>query len=62
MISLGFVTSAEFIERYCDQTEYFILPIALEVDFNMYQEIINLVVSRRRYLEESGYFDRKKDD
>ncbi len=62
MISLGFVTSAEFIERYCDETEYFILPIALEVDFNMYQEIINLVVSRRRYLEESGYFDRKKDD
>ena len=32
MISLGFVTSNEFIERYCDETEYFILPIAVEVD------------------------------
>ncbi|HPX25371.1 MAG TPA: hypothetical protein PLG87_01085, partial [Treponemataceae bacterium] len=31
MISLGFVTKPEFIERYCDETEYFILPIALEV-------------------------------
>ncbi len=62
MISLGFVTSAEFIERYCDETEYFIFPIALEVDFNMYQELINLVMSRRAYLEQSGYFDRKKDE
>ena len=33
MISLGFVTQPEFIERYCDETEYFILPIALEVDY-----------------------------
>lgn len=61
MISLGFVTSAEFIERYCDETEYYILPIAIEVDYNMYQEIINLVVSRRKYLEDSGYFDDKDD-
>ncbi len=62
MISLGFVTSSEFIERYCDETEYFILPIALEVDYNMYKEILDLVVSRRSYLEKSGYFDRKTDD
>ena len=57
MISLGFVTSAEFIERYCDETEYFIFPLALEVDYNMYQELINLVMSRRKYLEDSKYFD-----
>ena len=56
-----FVTSAEFIERYCDETECFIFPIALEVDFNMYQEIISLVESRRQYLENSGYYDRKED-
>ena len=62
MISLGFVTSCEFIERYCDETEYYILPIAIEVDYNMYQELISLVMSRRRYLEDSGYFDRKKED
>lgn len=62
MISLGFVTSAEFIERYCDETEYYIFPIALEVDYNMYQELINLVMSRRQYLEDSGYFDQKKTE
>jgi len=26
----------------------------------MYQELIGLIISRRRYLEESGYIDRKK--
>ncbi len=62
MISLGFVTSAEFIERYCDETEYFIFPIALEVDYNMYQELIRLVMTRRQYLEDSHYFERKKSD
>ena len=62
MISLGFVTSAAFIERYCDETEYFIFPIALEVDYNMYQELITLVMTRRQYLEDSKYFDLHKDD
>lgn len=60
MISLGFVTSAEFIERYCDETEYFIFPLALEVDYNMYQELINLVMSRRKYLEDSHYYDNEE--
>lgn len=54
MISLGFVTDKSFIERYCDETEYFILPIAIEVDYNMYQELINLIITRRRYLEENA--------
>ena len=62
MISLDFVTSDAFIERYCDETEFFIFPIALEVDYNMYQELISLVCSRRTYLEATGYFDRKKED
>ena len=60
MISLGFVTDPKFIERYCDETEYFILPLAIEVDFNMYQEHINLIITRRKYLEESGYIDNNK--
>jgi len=60
MISLGFVTKPEFIERYCDETEYFILPIALEVDYNMYQELISLIITRKKYLEDSGYLDRQK--
>ena len=57
---LGFVTSPEFIERYCDETEFYILPIALEVNYNMYQELISLIISRRKYLEDSGYLDKKK--
>ncbi len=59
MISLGFVSKPEFIERYCDETEFFIFPIALEVDYNMYQELISLVIVRRQYLEDSGYFEKK---
>lgn len=59
MISLGFVTSPEFIERYCDETEFYIFPIALESNYDMYQELIQLVMTRRRYLEDSGYLDRK---
>lgn len=54
MIALGFVTDPKFIERYCDETEFFILPIALEVDYNMYQELISLIITRREYLESSG--------
>ena len=60
MISMGFVTDPAFIERYCNETEYFIFPLSLEVDFRMYQELIELVMTRRRYLEDSGYLDRKK--
>ena len=59
MISLGYVTDPIFIERYCDETEYFLLPMALEIDFNMYQELINLIMTRRRYLEDGGYFDNR---
>lgn len=59
MISLGFVTSYEFIERYCDETEFYIFPIALEANYDMYQELIQLVMTRRRFLEDSGYLDRK---
>ncbi len=55
MISLGYVNDPKFIERYCDETEFFIFPIALEVDYNMYQELISLVMTRRKYLEDSGY-------
>ncbi len=60
MISLGYVTDERFIERYCDETEYFIFPLALEVNFAMYQELISLVMTRRKYLEDSGYILRKE--
>lgn len=55
MISLGFVTDSAFIERYCDETELYIFPIALDVNFDMYKELMELVVSRRQYLADSGY-------
>lgn len=60
MISLGFVTDAKFIERYCNETEFYILPIAIEVDYNMYQELISLIMTRREYLEKIHYFDKEK--
>ena len=53
MISLGYIAEREFISRYCDETEFYILPIAIEVDFNMYQELIELIISRRKIVEES---------
>lgn len=59
MISLGFVTDPAFIERYCEETELYIFPIALEVNFEMYQELIQLVISRRQYLEDSGFLCRR---
>ncbi|WP_059370726.1 hypothetical protein, partial [Treponema endosymbiont of Eucomonympha sp.] len=62
MISMGFVTSPEFIERYCDETEFYVLPIALDADFEMYRELLDLVMTRRKYLEDSGYLARKLDD
>ena len=62
MISLGFVTDPKFIERYCDETEYYLLPMALEIDYNMYQELIDLIRTRRRYLEDGGYFDNRHKD
>lgn len=60
MTDLGFVTDCAFIERYCDETEYYMLPTAIEIDYNMYQELIELIISRRKYLEDSGYIDSKK--
>lgn len=60
MISLGFVTEKEFIDRYCDETEYYVLPIALEVNYHMYRELISLIISRRKYLEEWGYINQNK--
>jgi (p)ppGpp synthase/HD superfamily hydrolase len=51
MISLGFVTNAEFVERYADETAALIYPIAAEVDQAMLRELESLVASRRAYLD-----------
>lgn len=56
MTSLGFVTDPKFIEKTCNDTEYFLLPIAILVDYNMYQELLKLLETRRKYLELINYF------
>ncbi len=60
MISLGFVTDPAFIHRYCDETENYVLPIAREVNMAMYNELFDLVKSRRQFLVGSGYFEMLK--
>lgn len=62
MVSLGFVNSPEFIERYSDETEIYVFPIALEVNFKMYEELLQLVMTRRKYLSDSGYLVHKYDE
>lgn len=56
MTSLGYVTEPKFIEKTCNDTEFFLLPLAILVDYNMYQELIKLLESRRKYLELINYF------
>ena len=51
LIELGFVTDYDFIQRTCDDSELFILPMALQVDYTMFLELISLLETRRRFLE-----------
>lgn len=51
MISLGFVTDADFISRYADETAHYIYPIAAEIDESMLRELESLVASRRNFLD-----------
>jgi len=51
MISLGFVTNADFVARYTDETARYIYPIAEEVDQAMLRELESLVATRRVFLE-----------
>jgi GTP pyrophosphokinase len=53
-LGLGLNTERDFIKRYCDETENFILPIAREADRDMHTEILDLVVSRRKLLSLNG--------
>ncbi len=40
----------EFIARYIDETEQYIMPMALEINYNMYVELADLVKRKRRLL------------
>ncbi len=61
LIELGFVTDAEFIDRTCSDSETFILPMALQVDYSMFLEILSLIESRQHYLELIGYYNKKSE-
>jgi len=52
MISLGFVNNLSFVERYINETEKYLLPLAEEVNRDMLRELTDLVSSRREYLED----------
>jgi (p)ppGpp synthase/HD superfamily hydrolase len=52
MISLGFVNNLEFVERYINETEKYLIPLASETDQNMLIELTDLVASRRKYLND----------
>ncbi|MCL2763805.1 MAG: hypothetical protein FWD40_00800 [Treponema sp.] len=58
MISLGFVNDMEFVERYINETEKYLLPLAAEVDKNMHTELSDLVASRRKYLNDFNNLER----
>lgn len=59
MISLGFVTDLEFIKRYCEETEEYILPMAAVIDdFAMYDELLWLIGTRASFLNTSGYLEK----
>jgi len=58
MISLGFVNNMEFVERYINETEKYLLPLAAEVDQNMLIELQDLVSSRRKHLNDFKNLER----
>ena len=60
MISLGFVNDPEFIARYCDETERYFFPIALDVNFDMYLELLYLVQSRLQYLSDFQFLHQRR--
>ena len=62
MISLGFVNDPEFIKRYCNETEVYVFPIALEVNFDMYNELLYLVQSRLQYLADFEFLHQHRRD
>jgi len=52
MISLGFVNNLAFVERYINETEKYLLPLAAQVNNYMLIELTDLVKIKRKYLED----------
>ncbi|MDR1972235.1 MAG: hypothetical protein LBQ46_09980 [Treponema sp.] len=49
-LGLGLNTERAFIQRYCEETEKYVLPIARSVDLDMCTELTDLITSRRKLL------------
>jgi GTP pyrophosphokinase len=62
MISLGFVNNLEFVERYINETEKYVLPIAVEINRYMVTELADLIKSRRKYLEDFKHFKTTSEE
>ena len=62
MISLGFVNHLDFVERYINETEQHVLPIAIDVSYHMNTELVDLVKSRRNYLESYRLMKNSNDN
>jgi GTP pyrophosphokinase len=52
-LGLGLNTERAFIQRYCTETEEYVLPIARLVDNDMCTELRDLIDSRRKLLSSS---------
>ena len=52
MISLGFVNNLAFVERYINETEKYLFPLAAQVNNYMLIELTDLVKIKRKYLED----------
>lgn len=50
MISLGYTTDVEFIQRYVNETERYVYPIAQKANPLMLAELTELVTTRRAFL------------
>jgi len=50
MISLGYVTDIKFVQRYTEETENHVFPIARLADERMLHELEELVATRKEYL------------
>jgi (p)ppGpp synthase/HD superfamily hydrolase len=50
MIALGYATDMEFIQRYTDETEQYVYPIAAAVNKDMLGELKELVRTRREFM------------
>ncbi len=55
MISLGFVNNLAFVDRYLNETEKYLLPLAAQVNNYMLIELTDLVKTKRKYLEDINY-------